>query len=83
MIGHHLAWADLRGDELLSYSIDILFLITHALGRYNRGQGGVTIQFLDRRKARTPDGVCTAFYPALDLYTILRVPKWRGWQHQH
>ena len=83
MTGHHLAWADLRRDELLSYSIDMLFLITHALGRYNRGQGGVTIQFLDRRKARTPEGVRTAFYPALDVYTTFKVPKWRGWQHQH
>lgn len=37
MTGHHLAWADLRGDELLSYSTDMLFLVVHALGRANRG----------------------------------------------
>jgi hypothetical protein len=80
MTGHHLAWADLRGDELLSYSTDMLFLVVHALGRANRGQGGVTIQFLDRRKVRTTDGVRARFYHALDLYTIFEVPRWPGWR---
>jgi len=83
MTGHHLAWADLHGDEFLSYSNNILFLLAHALGRANRGEGGVTIQFLDCRKARTTDGVRTGFYHALDLYTIFGVPKWPGWRGQH
>lgn len=83
MTGHHLAWADLRGDELLSYSTDMLFLLVHALGRANRGQGGVTIQVFNRRKARTTDGNSAAFYHALDLYTIFEIPKWSGWQGWH
>ena len=83
MTGHHLAWADLRGDELLSYSTDMLFLVVHALGRANRGQGGVTIQVFDRRKARTTDGERAAFYHALDLYTVFEIPQWSGWQGRH
>ena len=83
MTGHHLAWADLRGDELLSYSTDMLFLLVHALGRANRGQGGVTIQIFNCRKARTVDGERAAFYHALDIYTIFEIPKWSGWQGRH
>lgn len=83
MTGHHLAWADLRGDELLSYSTDMLFLVVHALGRANRGQGGVTIQVFDRRKARTTDGERAAFYHALDMYTVFEIPHWSGWQGRH
>lgn len=83
MTGHHLAWADLRGDELLSYSTDMLFLVVHALGRANRGQCGITIQFVDRRKVRTTDGVRAVFYHALDVYTIFEVPRWSGWTGQH
>lgn len=83
MTGHHLAWADLDRDELLSYSTDMLFLLVHALGRANRGQGGVTIQLLDCRKSKTPGGDQAAFYSALDIYTIFEVPKWPGWRTQH
>lgn len=79
MIGNHLIWKDLVGDELLSYSKDPLFLVVHALRRHHEEQGTVTIQFLDRRKAKTPDGEPAKFYSALDLYTIFRVPGWSGW----
>jgi hypothetical protein len=83
MCGKHLAWDDLRGDELLSYSMDPLFLVVHALGRYHGGEGNVTIQFLDRRKATTPEGGPASFYSALDVYTIFEVPRWEGWGEPH
>jgi hypothetical protein len=44
MSGQHLAWADCRHDEFLSYSKDVLFLLVHALNRFHNGQRGVTIQ---------------------------------------
>lgn len=75
MIGHHLQWTDLQGDELLSYSKYPVFLVVHALCRYHQKQGNVTIQFLNRRKARTITGEPVAFYNALDLYTIFEDPK--------
>jgi hypothetical protein len=81
MVGNHLIWKDLIADELLSYSKDPLFLVVHGLRRYHEDQGNVTIQFLDRRKAKTPDGRLAKFYSALDIYTIFRVPKWGGWGH--
>jgi hypothetical protein len=81
MVGNHLIWKDLIADELLSYSKDPLFLVVHGLRRYHEDQGNVTIQFLDRRKAKTPDGRLAKIYSALDIYTIFGVPKWRGWGH--
>lgn len=79
MLGNHLIWKDLYRDEFLSYSKDPLFLVVHALRRYHENQGDVTIQFLDRRKARDARGCPARFYSALDLYTIFKVPKWPGW----
>lgn len=79
MVGNHLIWKDLCGDELLSYSKDPLFLVVHALRRHHEKQGNVTIQFMDRRKAKTPGGDPAAFYVALDLYTAHEVPRWGGW----
>lgn len=35
MVGNHLIWKDLRGDEFLSYSKDPLFLVVHALRRHH------------------------------------------------
>jgi hypothetical protein len=58
-----------------------LFLVVHALRRYHQDQGNVTIQFLDRRKAKTPDGSPAKFFSAFDIYTIYNVPKWPGWGH--
>jgi hypothetical protein len=83
MCGKHLVWDDLRGDELLSYSKDPLFLVVHALGRHHNGEGNVTIQFLDRRKAKDPSGNVASFYSALDLFTIFEVPRWGGWSKPH
>lgn len=79
MIGNHLIWKDLARDEFLSYSKDPLFLVVHALRRHHENQGSVTIQFLDRRKAKDSNGNAAKFYSALDLYTIFDVPKWSGW----
>jgi hypothetical protein len=79
MIGNHLIWKDLVVDEFLSYSKDPLFLVVHALRRHHENQGNVTIQFLDRRQAKTPSGEPAVLYSALDLYTIFGVPKWSGW----
>ncbi|KAM0712160.1 hypothetical protein Q7P37_011254 [Cladosporium fusiforme] len=79
MIGNHLMWKDLKGDEFLSYSKDALFLVVHTLRRHHEDQGDVTIQILDRRKAKTLSGDPAAFYNALDMYTTFEVPKWSGW----
>jgi hypothetical protein len=84
MIGNHLIWKDLVVDEFLSYSKDPLFLVVHALRRHHENQGNVTIQFIDRRQAKTPrakghGGGLAVFYNALDLCTIFGVPKWSGW----
>lgn len=79
MIGNHLVWKDLQGDELLSYSKDPLFLVVHALSRHHQNQGYVTIQFLVRSNAKAPDGTPAMFYSALDVYTIFDVPRWSGW----
>ncbi|KAK3711355.1 hypothetical protein LTR37_009735 [Vermiconidia calcicola] len=79
MAGQHLKWTDMNGDELLSYSKDLVFVIIHALNRYHQGQGGVAIHFLDRRTAKDVTGEPAAFYPALDIYEALEVPKWEGW----
>lgn len=79
MIGQHLIWNDLAGDEFLSYSIDPLFLVYHALGRYHKAQHGVTVQFIDRRKAKSINGEPAAFYHALDIYDIFGVGAWTGW----
>lgn len=80
MLGQHLVWNDIHGDEFLSYSKDPLFLVVHALNRAHSGEGDVTIQFFDRRQAKAWDRSPAAFYPALELYDIFEVPKWHGWQ---
>lgn len=79
MSGNHLIWKDLYGDEFLSYSRDPFFLVVHAARRHQQKQGDVTIQFIDRRKAKTPDGAPAAFYGALDPYTAFRLPLWGCW----
>lgn len=78
MLEQHLIWNDIPGDEFLSYSNDPLFLVVHALNRYHEYQGDVTIQYLDRRKARNIEDEQAAFYPALKLYETLDVPSWCG-----
>lgn len=82
--GNHWVWKDLRGDELLSYSKDPLFLIVHALRRHHEKQTNVTMQFLDRRKAKSRNGEQAMFFGALDYYTIFEIPKsqiWDDWAH--
>lgn len=79
MIGKHLIWDDIPGDEFLSYSIDPMFLVYHALGRHHKAQNGVTIQFIDRRKAKSTNGEPAAFYHALDIYDVFDVRGWNGW----
>lgn len=83
MIGNHLIWKDLVADEFLSYSKDPLFLVVHALRRHHEEQGDVTIQFVDRREAKTVDGTPARFIPALGIYTVFNVPKWRHWGHSN
>lgn len=80
MLGQHLIWNDIHSDEFLSYSKDPLFLVVRALNRAHGGEGEVTIQFVDRRKARAWDGSTAAFYAALELYDIFEVPKSEGWK---
>ena len=79
MVGQHLIWNDIRGDEFLSYSKDLLFLVVHALDRYHDFQSNVTIQLFDRRKAVNVKGEPAAFYPALKVYEAFKVPSWTGW----
>ena len=79
MLGQHLIWNDIPGDEFLSYSMDPLFLVYHALTRHDKNQGNVTIQFLDRRRATDMKGRPAVFYHALDLYDTFEVPTWAGW----
>lgn len=86
MLGKHLMWHDIPADEFLSYSIDPLFLFVHAMIRRHENQSGVTIQFIDRRKAT---GVAhlrgegslpepAEIYRALALYEIFDLPTWAG-----
>ena len=82
MLGQHLIWNDLPSDEFLSYSKDPLFLVIHALNRFHQNQAHVTIQFLDRRRAKDFEGRPSSFYHALDLYEAFEVPKWSGWTGQ-
>lgn len=81
-IGQHLVWNDPRGDQFLSYSIDLAFLLHHALNRYHEGQREVTVQYVDRRKASNAYGKPAAFYHALDLYEIYNVPGTKIWKGQ-
>lgn len=67
MVGTHLAWLNMRCDEFLSTSISFVFVLIHALDRHNEGQGGVTIQALERDKARNAEGNSAAFHSAADL----------------
>ena len=73
MIIKHLIWDDIRSDELLSYSKDTLFLVVHALNRWREGQGRVTMQYFDRRRATIIHGGLADFYIALELYKICNV----------
>lgn len=79
MIGRHLIWKDMHGDEFLSYGIDPLCLVHHALNRHSQEQGGTTIQFLDRRRVKDVEGELAKFYHALDIYDLFKVSKWEGW----
>ena len=79
MTGQHLMWNDIPGDEFLSYSIDPLFLVTHALNRLHLNQGNVTIQFLDRRTAESIKREPVEFHHALTIYETFDVPGWTGW----
>jgi hypothetical protein len=79
MSGQHLAWADCRHDEFLSYSKDLLFLLVHALNRFHNGQKGVTIQYINCDEATSPDGQPAAFYNALDVYGAFEIDAWPGW----
>jgi len=79
MCGQHLTWLDPKHDEFLSYSKELLFLLVHALGRHHTGQKNVTIQYINRDKAKTLEGEPAAFYDALDIYNIFEVPSWSGW----
>lgn len=81
-IGQHLIWNDPRGDQFLSYSIDLIFLLHHALNRHHEGQREVTIQYLDRRGAMDAYGEPASFYHALDLYEIYNVPAAKIWKGQ-
>lgn len=80
MIGHRLLWTYIREDEYLSHTNSMLFGLVHSLDRRHTGQGGITMQFFDRRRTKTVDGKSkAAFYPALDLYETFRVPESPHW----
>lgn len=79
MLGLHYIWADSPSDEFLSFSMDPVFLVEHALGRHNSGQRGVFLLFVDRRKAKTITAEPAKFFPPLKLYNTYEVPNWDGW----
>ncbi|KAK5175167.1 uncharacterized protein LTR77_000304 [Saxophila tyrrhenica] len=84
MVGHHLMWTNLKGDEYLSYSKSPVFTIVHGLNRMDCNQGNVTIQYIDRRRAtRADETIPAAFYHALDLYRIFQIHHNPGWTVYH
>ena len=72
MIGQHLIWNDIPGDEFLSYSKDTLFLVIHALNRHHKDQQDVTVEFFDKRKAKNVKCQPAKFYDALALYEAIQ-----------
>jgi len=84
MVGDHLLWKDYNTDEMLSWSVSMIFVIAHAQGRFYKGQTGCTIAMIDRRKTSRPatrtrpaDGN-SPFYWALRLYESYNVGYWKG-----
>lgn len=56
----------------------MIFLIIHALGRFNRGEQQVTLQYLDRRTVKDINDSLASFFPALELYEIFNVATLGG-----
>ena len=79
VVAQHLIWMDLNCDELLSWSISTLFNVMHGLNRYNEGQGGTTILYVDTRRTKTRKGENANFIHALRLYEEFKVPMFHGW----
>lgn len=80
MLGEHLAWRLLLGDEFSSFSQSALVLVLLALKRLHAGAKGTTVQFVDRRTTTaSSDGSQVAFYPVQELYETLDIAK----QHPH
>ncbi|KAF2098387.1 hypothetical protein NA57DRAFT_57542 [Rhizodiscina lignyota] len=88
MVGHHLLWKDRNPDEFLSFSISMLFVIEHALGRSRKDQFGCFIMMMEPKKATTTAtrtstaGRPAPFYGALELLEVYGVRKWEGWGNE-
>jgi hypothetical protein len=69
LLGQHLKWDDPPRSEFLSFSISLLFLFVHALGRHEKGQRPVYV-------AWGP----SSCYPATVLHKVYRLlkRKWNG-----
>lgn len=68
MLGLHLMWEDPPLDELLSWTDSWLFVIVHALGRYEKGQRVPIISCGRASGLKTPDGQPAPSYSAVELH---------------
>lgn len=88
MVGNHLLWKDRNADEFMSWSISMLFVIEHVLGRSRKGQMDCHICVIDSRELTTvatstsTAGRPTSFYPGLELWKNLNIIDWKGWGNQ-
>ncbi|QDS72791.1 hypothetical protein FKW77_006104 [Venturia effusa] len=79
MLGLHLMWEDPPLDELLSWTDSWLFVIVHALGRYENGQRVPIISCGRASGLTTTDGQSASFYSANDLHEAYQVLN-RAWK---
>ncbi|RDI87376.1 hypothetical protein Vi05172_g2895 [Venturia inaequalis] len=73
MLGDHLMWEDPPLDELLSWTDSWLFVIVHALGRYESGQRIAVITCGRASGLTTPNGQSALFYHANELHNAYRL----------
>ena len=88
MVGNHLLWKDRNSDEFMSWSISMLFVIEHVLGRSRKEQMDCRICVIDSRELTTvatstsTAGRPTSFCPALELWKGFNIIDWKGWGNQ-
>ena len=67
----HICWLNRRENEFLSWTSSLLFVLTHAILRHEKGRKDIYLAFGDTRKLQTPAGDQAPFYQTLDLMTVL------------
>ncbi|TID27585.1 hypothetical protein E2P81_ATG00340 [Venturia nashicola] len=73
MLGDHLMWEDPPLDELLSWTDSWLFVIVHAIGRYENGQRIAVIACGRASGLTTPNGQSVPFYYANELHNAYQL----------